>query len=62
MRQPCDRNCPDRAAVCAVSCPRWAAYVKSRDEEYKRRLDDANVVSAYVEGSIRRGSYTPKPI
>lgn len=59
MKQPCERNCPNRCQGCAVSCPDWAAYVRERDEEYKRRLMESTVVSASVEGSIRRGSYTP---
>lgn len=32
-------DCPDRCAGCAAHCERWAAYVASRDKDYKRRLD-----------------------
>ena len=27
-------SCPDRIEGCAVTCPKWAAYVKERDKNY----------------------------
>lgn len=38
MRSPCGKDCPDRKEACAVSCPKWAEYVKAREAEYHRRL------------------------
>lgn len=55
MKQPCDRNCPRRCPGCAVSCPDWAAYLREREEEYKRRLAEAEVTSAVIDGRVRCG-------
>ena len=35
---PCTKDCPDRKGGCQINCPRWAEYVKKRDEEYAQRL------------------------
>ena len=32
---PCTRDCPDRKAECAKTCPRWAIYAAGRAERYK---------------------------
>lgn len=32
-------NCPDKEAGCSTTCPRWAKFRKSRDEEYKKRTE-----------------------
>ena len=35
---PCGKHCPDRAPGCSVTCEKWLAYVKERNENYKKRL------------------------
>lgn len=40
-------DCPDRCAGCAAHCERWAAYVASRNKDYKRRLGVAIAKSDY---------------
>lgn len=37
IKQPCEKNCPERTAECKKTCPRWAAYWQEKQEEYKRR-------------------------
>ena len=37
-KPPCEKDCPDRSAVCAVNCERWSAYVKARGEYYAEKL------------------------
>lgn len=48
MKNPCFNeetrtDCPKRKGGCAVDCPEWAAYVKERDAEYKRRQEQAEI-------------------
>lgn len=38
MKQPCDRDCPDRKAGCGTNCEKWQAYVKERNEMYSERM------------------------
>lgn len=42
LKSPCydastKTDCPRRCGGCQVNCPDWDAYLKARDEEYKRR-------------------------
>lgn len=32
---PCTKDCPDRKAECAKTCPKWAKYAEGRAERYK---------------------------
>ena len=32
---PCTKDCPDRKAECAKTCPKWAIYAAGRAERYK---------------------------
>lgn len=34
MKQPCDKNCPDRQCRCAESCERWKEYTAKRNKQY----------------------------
>ena len=49
MKQPCGRNCPDRKCGCAVTCPKWAAWVDYRSKSYEEKLkaDQAEKYLAY---------------
>lgn len=38
MKQPCERDCPDRSAGCGATCEKWQAYVKERNVEYEERV------------------------
>ena len=32
---PCTRDCPDRKAECAKTCPKWAKYAAGRAKRYE---------------------------
>ena len=32
---PCTKDCPDRKAECARTCPKWAEYGAERAERYR---------------------------
>jgi hypothetical protein len=51
--QPCERDCPDRAAGCGATCERWQAYVKRRDEGYRERLDRSNEQNMIFENKVK---------
>lgn len=53
IRQPCTRDCTERAPGCAASCPKWAEYVKARDKDYARRADIKRVSDARCDGYSR---------
>lgn len=57
-KPPCEKNCPERSAACAVNCERWAAYIKKRGEYYaeKLRVSKAN---ARTEARIRNVDAIP---
>ena len=59
MKQHCDRSCPGRSPTCHAECEKYRAYAEQQRKEYTRRKMLSDVISASVEGSIRRGSYTP---
>lgn len=59
MKQPCARNCPNRKAGFGTTCPDWAKWEEWKKQEYKRRLAEAEVTTAVVEGRIRCGKFTP---
>lgn len=41
VKQPCVKDCPDRKGGCAVTCEKWAAYVKERDKRYAEQAEAA---------------------
>ena len=53
LRQPCTRDCPDRSPGCAVTCSRWAEYIKAREKEYERRKEIKQVSDAICDGYAR---------
>ena len=50
--QPCVRGCPDRKAGCAVTCEKWAAYLKARNEIYEKRTKEA-LRKAHPDSGVR---------
>lgn len=65
MNSPCydtikHIDCPDRKAGCAVNCPKWAAYVKARDEEYKAKQAQRAVDGVLIKGAARYREYAAK--
>jgi len=36
MKQPCQKNCPNRNAECHTKCEKWLVYEKARNAEYER--------------------------
>lgn len=53
MKQPCERDCPDRKAGCGATCEKWQAYVKERDAEYERRVQYWKDKEIVFEGKMR---------
>lgn len=37
IKQPCQKNCPDRNAECHAKCEKWLVYEEERNKEYERR-------------------------
>lgn len=37
MKQPCEKDCPDRSATCHSTCPKWAAWERYKEQDYARR-------------------------
>lgn len=60
LRQPCMRDCPERAPGCAASCAKWAAYVKERDQDYAHRADCRRINDAVQDGYRRLAAKAPK--
>lgn len=52
-KQPCAKDCPQRAAGCAVSCERWSEYVKAREKQYADRADISMIKGAICDGYRR---------
>lgn len=51
---PCYR-CETRSATCRIDCQAWAEYVKERDEQYKKKLNDVeHIHSDYVVNLKRK--------
>lgn len=53
IKNPCfdertKTSCPNRHSGCAMGCEKWDAYVRKRDQEYKRR---------FVESEAKHLSY-----
>ena len=40
---PCGKDCPDRAAGCAVECGKWAEYVEKRNAVYAKRAESTGL-------------------
>ena len=40
MKNPCDRNCPERSATCHGKCEKYAAYVAWNEERKRVRVLD----------------------
>lgn len=38
LRQPCQKDCPDRRAKCSATCEKWLRYVEERNKRYEERL------------------------
>jgi hypothetical protein len=60
MKQPCERDCPDRSMMCKYSCSKWAEFEAWKEQEYKRRRErgqasnDANAVELKRLERIRK--------
>lgn len=55
-RNPCTHDCPDRTAGCAVACPKWAEYVKIRNEDYRQRKAKHDIGDAIKAAYHRCGA------
>ena len=47
---PCGTHCPERTPGCAVTCERWAAYVRERNENYEKRKKRMTISRGTVAG------------
>lgn len=59
MESPCfdvktKTDCPNRRAGCAVSCKKWATYVRERDESYKQKQIDSEADKAVYDARYKR--------
>lgn len=65
MKNPCDRECPDRTPECKPTCPRRAAYMESlRPIQERRRRDrmlDGYQVDALQDNRRRYGWKNGRP-
>lgn len=54
---PCTKDCPDRKAECAKSCPKWAKYASGRAERYKynKKVYDIESVLRTPVNRYKRG-------
>lgn len=41
LKQPCQKDCPDRCAGCSAVCEKWRTYVEQRNAAYKTRYENA---------------------
>lgn len=65
MKNPCDRDCPDRTPECKPTCPRRAAYLESlRPMQEARKRDsllDGYQVDALHDNRRRYGWKNGRP-
>ena len=59
MKQPCEKDCPDRKAGCGATCPKWEKYVKWRNAQYEERKEKWDMDKMVFDGKIknRRSSF-----
>lgn len=55
MKQPCQRDCPKRKPGCGATCPDWSKWVAWKEQEYKKRLMNAQIGYALEDGWKRKG-------
>jgi len=65
MKNPCDRECPDRTPECKSTCPRRAAYLESlkpmQDQRRRDSLLDGYQVDALNDNRRRYGWKNGRP-
>lgn len=44
-KQPCSKDCAGRKPGCAINCEKWAAYLVEREKFYKKRNEEAELMS-----------------
>lgn len=42
-KPPCGKECSDRKAGCAISCKKWAAYLRKREAFYEARRQESEL-------------------
>lgn len=57
MRQPCDRNCPERSATCHAECEKYALFTQQQAELHKKRLLDSDVKGAICDRQLRKKTF-----
>lgn len=57
MTQPCKRDCPGRSPTCHAECEKYRRFANQQREEYKRRLDEAEITTALFDGRVRCGKF-----
>lgn len=53
MKQPCERDCPDRSAGCGATCEKWQAYVKERNAGYEERVKKWKDEEIFFDGKLK---------
>ena len=47
MKNPCQKDCPDRTPGCKIECSRWAEYQEALQEARERR-DRERILDRYT--------------
>ena len=53
MKQPCERDCPDRKAGCGATCEKWKAYVEERNAQYEERVKKWHNQEIVFDGKVK---------
>ena len=53
LKQPCEKDCPGRKVGCAITCEKWAAYLKEREKLYEARRKQTGSTQ-YSRGRVER--------
>ena len=53
MKQPCERDCPDRSAGCGATCEKWQKYVEWRNAQYAERVQQHKDEEIIFDGKVK---------
>jgi len=60
MKQPCQRDCPNRSPTCRKDCEAYKEYRKFKEAEYESRRKEQIVRDFQVEGASKYKQYIQK--
>jgi hypothetical protein len=55
MKNPCDKNCPNRSPTCHCECEAYLAFFEERQRENKERhrINSINSDNAFVDRAVK---------